>query len=89
VASLLSAPIISNLKRCRYIQCNGYRNWWLYQALAAERGRLNTVPSCNITGNNTICVGNSASFTATGGGSYAWSGPGAFTAGNLACDQQP
>jgi hypothetical protein len=27
----------------------------------------------NITGNNTICVGNSASFTATGGGTYLWS----------------
>jgi hypothetical protein len=34
---------------------------------------VNPPPSCDITGNNTICVGNSASFTATGGGTYLWS----------------
>ena len=34
------------------------------------------LPVCEITGNNSICVGQSTSFTATGGTSYAWSGPG-------------
>jgi len=40
---------------------------------------VNPNPSCNITGNNTICVGNSACFSATGGGTYAWTGPGGYT----------
>jgi hypothetical protein len=34
---------------------------------------VNQPPSCNITGNNTICSYQSASFTATGGGTYLWS----------------
>jgi len=38
------------------------------------------LPVCVITGNNTICQGNSTSFTATGGTSYSWTGPGGFTA---------
>jgi hypothetical protein len=38
------------------------------------------LPVCNITGNNVICAGQSTSFTATGGTSYAWTGPGGFTA---------
>src|SRR5215204_1733925 len=41
---------------------------------------VNTPITCNVTGNNTICSGGSASFTATAGGStYVWSGPGSFT----------
>ncbi|MEO6406661.1 MAG: hypothetical protein ABIY51_03840, partial [Ferruginibacter sp.] len=41
---------------------------------------VNPVPVCAITGNNVICVGFSTSFTATGGTSYSWTGPGGFTA---------
>ncbi|QNA43584.1 T9SS type A sorting domain-containing protein [Lacibacter sediminis] len=40
-------------------------------------------PGCEITGNNVICAGGSASFTASGGGAgatYAWTGPGGYTA---------
>ncbi|MBJ6369211.1 T9SS type A sorting domain-containing protein [Snuella sedimenti] len=37
-------------------------------------------PPCNITGDNVICSGESASFTASGGTSYSWTGPGGFTA---------
>jgi hypothetical protein len=34
---------------------------------------VNPPPSCDITGNNTICSYQSASFTASGGGTYLWS----------------
>ncbi|HET6767926.1 MAG TPA: hypothetical protein VFH08_11025 [Chitinophagaceae bacterium] len=40
---------------------------------------VNAAPTCNITGNNTICSYQSASFTASGGGTYLWS-TGATTA---------
>src|SRR5204862_429550 len=39
---------------------------------------VNQKPSCDITGNNLICADGSASFTATGRGSYAWTGPVGF-----------
>jgi hypothetical protein len=35
---------------------------------------------CGITGNNVICQGQNTSFTASGGTSYSWTGPGGFTA---------
>ena len=41
---------------------------------------VNQLPSCDISGNTTICAGGSTSFTATGGGTYSWSGPGGFSA---------
>ncbi|HSK12254.1 MAG TPA: T9SS type A sorting domain-containing protein [Phnomibacter sp.] len=41
---------------------------------------VNPLPECNITGNNVICAGASATFTASGGTAYAWTGPGGFTA---------
>ncbi|MEO6404587.1 MAG: hypothetical protein ABIY51_09010, partial [Ferruginibacter sp.] len=41
---------------------------------------VNALPVCAITGNNVICAGQSTSFTATGGTSYSWTGPGGFTA---------
>ncbi|MEO7281983.1 ice-binding family protein [Gelidibacter sp.] len=41
---------------------------------------VNPLPVCNITGDNVICEGESASFTATGGTAYSWTGPGGFTA---------
>ncbi|GAA3583320.1 hypothetical protein GCM10022395_34400 [Snuella lapsa] len=44
----------------------------------------NANPICNITGDNVICAGQdpaeTASFTASGGTSYSWTGPGNFTA---------
>jgi hypothetical protein len=41
---------------------------------------INPLPVCAISGNQSICSGQSTSFTATGGTSYAWTGPGGFTA---------
>jgi hypothetical protein len=41
---------------------------------------VNALPICSITGSNTICSGQSTSFTASGGTSYSWSGPSGFNA---------
>ncbi|WP_139256526.1 hypothetical protein, partial [Flavisolibacter ginsengisoli] len=41
---------------------------------------VNPTPECSITGNNVICAGQTASFTASGGTTFAWTGPGGFTA---------
>ncbi|GGA88594.1 hypothetical protein GCM10008015_31460 [Flavobacterium palustre] len=42
---------------------------------------INPPPTCEITGEQTICAGASSKFTATEGmSSYAWTGPGGFTA---------
>ncbi|MGE5520766.1 MAG: beta strand repeat-containing protein, partial [Candidatus Dadabacteria bacterium] len=42
---------------------------------------VNALPTCNITGTNIICSGTTTSFSATAGmASYAWTGPGSFTA---------
>jgi len=40
---------------------------------------VNPNPSCNITGPSIICPGQLTTYTATGGGTYSWSGPGGFT----------
>jgi hypothetical protein len=41
---------------------------------------VNPLPVCGITGTNTICAGQTTSFSASGGTSYSWSGPSGFTA---------
>ncbi|SHG06503.1 hypothetical protein, partial [Flavisolibacter ginsengisoli] len=42
---------------------------------------VNPLPTCSITGTNVICSGTTTSFTATAGmTTYAWTGPGGFTA---------
>jgi hypothetical protein len=41
---------------------------------------VNALPVCGITGTNTICAGQTTSFSASGGTSYSWSGPSGFTA---------
>jgi hypothetical protein len=41
---------------------------------------VNDLPVCEITGNDVICSTETTTFTATGGTSYAWTGPGGFTA---------
>ncbi len=40
---------------------------------------VSPIPSPSITGNGTVCINSSISFTADGGSSYAWSGPANFT----------
>jgi hypothetical protein len=45
---------------------------------------VNPLPVCDITGNLTICAGGSTTLTASGGASYAWTGPGGFTAATAA-----
>ncbi|WP_207625685.1 beta strand repeat-containing protein [Niastella populi] len=42
---------------------------------------VNPLPACSITGTNTVCPGISTTFTASGGGTYSWTGPNGFTAG--------
>ncbi len=37
---------------------------------------VNALPTASITGNNVICAGSTLSLTASGGTTYAWSGPG-------------
>jgi gliding motility-associated-like protein len=39
---------------------------------------VNTIPNVGLTGNTTICTGDTAVLTATGGGSYLWSTGGAL-----------
>jgi hypothetical protein len=41
---------------------------------------FSAAPQCAITGVNVILPGGSTTFTATGGTSYSWTGPGGFTA---------
>ena len=41
-------------------------------ATASRTVTVNPLPNANITGNNVICVGQSTTLTATGGGSYVW-----------------
>jgi len=41
---------------------------------------VNAKPVVTITGLTSVCSGTTITFTATGGDSYAWSGPGGFTA---------
>src|SRR5262249_61690834 len=42
---------------------------------------VNPLPACDITGNNVICQSGSTSFSGPAGmASYAWTGPGGFTA---------
>ena len=46
---------------------------------------VNPPPTCNVTGDNTICQGGTTQFCAPAGmASYAWTGPGGFTA-NTQC----
>ncbi|MEO6406163.1 MAG: hypothetical protein ABIY51_13075, partial [Ferruginibacter sp.] len=45
---------------------------------------VNELPVCGITGENVICLGTTTVFTATGGVSYSWTGPGGFTASTAA-----
>ena len=46
---------------------------------------VNPPPPCNVTGDNTICQGQTTQFCAPAGmASYAWTGPGGFTA-NTQC----
>ncbi len=49
---------------------------------------VNAKPVVTVTGATSVCSGTTITFTATGGGSYAWSGPGGFTA-NTATMERP
>ncbi|HRI28813.1 MAG TPA: hypothetical protein PK715_12210, partial [Chitinophagales bacterium] len=49
-------------------------------ATASRTLTINTAPSAGITGSPDICVGGIISLTASGGGTYVWSGPGGFSA---------
>ncbi len=49
---------------------------------------VNAKPVVTITGLTSVCSGTTITFTATGGDSYAWSGPGGFTA-NTATMERP
>nr|MBA3663803.1 gliding motility-associated C-terminal domain-containing protein [Bacteroidota bacterium] len=40
---------------------------------------INPLPTPNITSNGPVCLNQPATFTATGGNSYSWSGPNGFT----------
>ncbi|MCC5922697.1 MAG: gliding motility-associated C-terminal domain-containing protein [Crocinitomicaceae bacterium] len=46
---------------------------------------VNPAPVANANNNGPVCVGNSIELSATGGGSYAWTGPNGFTSN----DQNP
>jgi hypothetical protein len=39
---------------------------------------VHQTPIASITGSTVVCVGSTITLTATGGGTYAWSGPGGF-----------
>jgi Pectate lyase superfamily protein/MBG domain (YGX type)/SprB repeat len=40
---------------------------------------INTIPTVTVTSVDTLCNGSTISLTATGGGTYQWSGPNSFT----------
>ncbi|HRK28701.1 MAG TPA: T9SS type A sorting domain-containing protein, partial [Chitinophagales bacterium] len=49
-------------------------------ASASMMVTVNTAPVVNIIGSTNACLGGTISLTATGGGTYAWTGPGGYTA---------
>ncbi|HRK27875.1 MAG TPA: HYR domain-containing protein [Chitinophagales bacterium] len=48
-------------------------------ASASRTITINPTPTASISGNTSVCVGKVISLIATGGNSYAWSGPNGFT----------
>jgi SdrD B-like domain/GEVED domain/PKD-like domain len=48
-------------------------------SVASTNVTINPLPNATATSNTPICEGQTAIFTATGGTSYAWSGPNTFT----------
>ncbi|QQS30900.1 MAG: hypothetical protein IPM47_08250 [Sphingobacteriales bacterium] len=48
-------------------------------ATASRNITVNISPTANITGNNSVCAGKNITLYASGGNSYAWSGPNGFS----------